>query len=507
MVEGGLIVSTGDETAALMTSIARLEKMAGDLSEVEAAGQKWKQPTLPPGAPPVMWGFKGKYFILGVGEGAVEKIVERARGTSPKWLTAVRERNKVARLSSVTYINTKKLAGLPAKIGAPPQFQMVIKALGLSNVTHIASVTGLDDNGCLTRSHIAIDGSPDGLFKLAAGKPLTAEDLAPIPQDATLAFAARFDANEAFKLIKTVVGSVDPRGQSAFDDEMEQMRSELGIDLSKDVLQAIGDTWRVYNAPSDGGLLVTGLTAVANVRDPKALAKASTKIEELAKKMAEASSQPNEFGRVPRHVTVKHFDHNGQTIYFVNFVGDESPISPAWCVTEKELIVSLFPGHVKNYLNRKSDFKSAANVPEVAAALKGENPPTVIAYQDTREMVKIAYPVLQVFANVICGAIQREGADIDMSAFPSAGAILPHVQPSITTLSPTKDGLEITTRQTLPMAMGMWQALPAFFFGVARGGAIHSHEAVPEQHLHELDLEFGLVPGGAGFALPPVILR
>lgn len=505
-VEGGLIVGTGDDTAALMTSIARLEQAAGNISEVEVAGQKWKQPPLPPGAPQVLWGFKGKYFILGIGEGAVENIVKRARGETPKWLTAVRERNKVDRLSSVTYINAKKLAELPARIGAPPQVQMVVKALGFANVSHLASVTGLDDKGCVTRSHVAIDGQAEGLFKLVAGKPLTAEDLAPIPQDATLAFAARFDANQAFELIKTVVGSADPRGQAAFEQEMEDMKSELGIDLSKDVLQAIGDTWRIYNAPSDGGLLVTGLTAVANVRDRSALVKASSKIEEFAQKMAETAGQPNEFGRVPRHVTVKHFDHNGQTIYFVNFVGDDSPVSPAWCVTDKELIVSLFPGHVKNYLNRKSDFKSAANVPEVAAALKSANPPTVVAYQDTREMAKIAYPVLQVLANVVCGAIQREGAEIDMSAFPSAGAILPHIQPSITTLAPTKDGLEITTHQTLPMAIGAWQALPMMFFGV-RSAGIHHQEAIPQQQFEDFgieDFDFDIDDGGIEF-LPGAI--
>ena len=498
-VEGGLIVGTGDDTAALMTSIARLEQAVGNIFEVEAAGQKWKQPPLPPGAPQVMWGFKGKSFILGIGEGAVERIVKRARGETPKWLTAVRERNKVDRFSSVTYINAKKLAELPAKVGAPPQVQMVVKALGFANVSHLASVTGLDDKGCVTRSHVAIDGQAEGLFKLVAGKPLTADDLAAIPQDATLAFAARFDANEAFELVKTLVSSVDPRGQAAFEQEMEDMKSELGIDLSKDVLQAIGDTWRIYNAPSDGGLLVTGLTAVANIRDRPALVKASAKIEELAQKMAETAGQPNEFGRVPRHVTVKHFDHNGQTIYFVNFIGDDSPVSPAWCVTDKELIVSLFPGHVKNYLNRKSDFKSAASVPEVAAALKGANPPTVIAYQDTREMAKIAYPALQVLANVVCGAIQREGAEIDMSAFPSAGAILPHIQPSITTLAPTKDGLEVTTHQTLPMAIGAWQALPMMYFGLS-GSAVHRHEAIPQQQFEE----FGIEDGGIEF-LPGAI--
>jgi hypothetical protein len=500
IVDGGLIVSTGDDTAALMTSIARLEKAAGGITEVEAGGQKWKQAPLPPDAPKILWGFRGKYFIIGVGEGAVENIVKRARGETPKWLTAVRERNKVARVSSVTYINTKKLGELPAKFGAPPQVAMAIKALGLANVTHIASVTGLDDTGVLTRSHVAIDGEIEGIFKLATGKPLTAEDLAPIPADATLAFAARFDPEQAFRLVETVAGAVEPRAKEELARGLEQMKEQTGIDLQNEVFKALGDTWRVYNAPSDGGLLVTGLTAVVSVRDRESLVKTSDKIAELAKKFAESAGEPNEFGRVPRHVTVKNFDHNGTKVYFVNFVGDESPISPAWCVTDKELIVSLFPSHVKNYLNRKSDFKSAATVPEVAAAVKSANPPTMIAYHDTRELVKAAYPVAQILANLFCGMVQREGAEIDMSAFPSAGAILPHIQPSIMTLAKTKDGLEMTTHETLPTAMGVWQALPMFFFGV-RSVGVHAgpqhFDAVPADEF-ELGEKFGLGPADFG---------
>ncbi len=493
-VEAGLIVSTGEDTAALMTSVARLESAIGELSEVEAGGQKWKQILTPPGAPQVLWGFKGRYFIVGIGEGTVEKIVERARGESPKWLATIRERNKVPRVSSITYINAKKLAGLPAQFGAPPQVAAAIKAMGLANVTHIASVSGLDERGCVTRSHVAIDGEAEGFFKLATGKPLTAEDLAPIPADASIAFAMRLDPEQVFRTIEGAIGAVEPRALAEFNSGLEEVREELDIDLSKDVFQAVGDTWRIYNSPGDGGLIVTGLTAVVNVRDGERLAKAAEKIEAAAQKAAEARAEPNEFGRVPRHVTIKHFDYNGNKIYFMNFVGDESPVSPAWCVTEKELIVSTFPSHVKSYLSRKSDAKSVASVPEVAAALASENPPTMLAYQDSKELFKVGYPVAQVMANLFVGMIQREGVDIDMSAFPSAGAILPHLQPSMSTLSPTKDGIEMTTRQTIPMAFGVWQVLPAVFVT----GGVRSSGPFPEAHDHIHDLEIRKFPGGGG---------
>lgn len=481
-VEAALVVSTGEDTAKLMTSLAALEKTLGPLSEVEVAGAKWKQLPTPPGAPQVLWGFKGRYFIAAVGAVTIENIVERARGEAPKWLTAVRERNKAPRTSSVAYLNVKKLTSLTTTFGAPPPVTATIKELGLSNVTHVASVSGLDEQGCVTRTHVAIDGETEGFFKLLAGKPLTAEDLAPIPADATLAVAMRLDPEKVFRTIESVIGAAEPRALAEFQGGVEEIREETEIDLSKDIFQALGDTWRVYNSPSDGGLLVTGLTAVVNVRDAERLTAAAEKIEALAKREAERFAEPNDFGRVPRHVTVKHFDHNGAKVYFLSFVGEESPVSPAWCVTDKELIVSTFPAHVKSYLDRKSGGKSVASVPEVAAALASDTPPTMIAYQDSKAMFQVGYPVAQVVANFLVGEMQREGVDIDMSAFPSAGAIVPHLQPSICTLSSTKDGIEVTTRQTLPMAMGVWQMLPAAAF---TWGSARAVGPIPEGHDHE----------------------
>ena len=45
------------------------------------------------------------------------------------------------------------------------------------------------------------------------------------------------------------------------------MGKELGIDLEQDVLKPLGDVWCVYNSPAEGGLLVTGLTGVVQVKD------------------------------------------------------------------------------------------------------------------------------------------------------------------------------------------------------------------------------------------------
>ena len=61
----------------------------------------------------------------------------------------------------------------------------------------------------------------------------------------------------------------------------------------------------------------------------------------------------------------------GQVIYHFDIPDGDFPLAPAWCLTEKELIVSTFPQNIKSYLSRGKDFQSLAAVPEVAQALEG----------------------------------------------------------------------------------------------------------------------------------------
>ena len=46
--------------------------------------------------PPVTWGIRGKYLIVGVGEGAVEGMLKRAKAEPPAWLAAIRKQLPVA---------------------------------------------------------------------------------------------------------------------------------------------------------------------------------------------------------------------------------------------------------------------------------------------------------------------------------------------------------------------------------------------------------------------------
>ena len=126
------------------------------------------------------------------------------------------------------------------------------------------------------------------------------------------------------------------------------------------------------------------------------------------------------------------------------------PIAPAWCLTDKELIVAPFPQNVKAYLLRKANARSLATVPEVAAAFKEGDEPLILAYCDTPKLFELIYPFVPMIAQTASAELRRAGFDVDVSVLPSARAIGPHLRPGVATVRRTKTGIELTERKTLP---------------------------------------------------------
>ena len=130
------------------------------------------------------------------------------------------------------------------------------------------------------------------------------------------------------------------------------------------------------------------------------------------------------------------------------------PIS--WCLTEKELIVSLtaFQG-MQAYLSRSADFKSLAQSPEVAKLFSGDAGPTTVLYWNIQQTFNQIYPMLP----LLVGALQQQGINLDLSMLPPQEAIGKHLTPMISTVRRTKSGIEITEHAPLP-GVGITQFSP-----------------------------------------------
>ena len=137
-------------------------------------------------------------------------------------------------------------------------------------------------------------------------------------------------------------------------------------------------------------------------------------------------------------------------IYVYDFGMFGPPCMPSWCLTDKELIVSLFPQGIKGYLSRGDKFQSLAEVPEVAELFREGPGPLKFGYCNTRRMFDVFYPMTLIYGKYALSMLQRSGVELDASIIPSAGAIRPHLRPSVISARKTPSGIELIERRTMP---------------------------------------------------------
>jgi hypothetical protein len=219
--------------------------------------------------------------------------------------------------------------------------------------------------------------------------------------------------------------------------------------------------WCVYNSPAEGGLLVTGLTGVVQVKDHDRLEMTLVNLVGLfhdhveVPAAAASRTSPNyAYRRTPRIVKTTFA---GQVIYHFDLPEGDFPMAPAWCLTKNEFIVSTFPSNIKSYLSRGKGFQSLGTVPDVAQALEGGA--VAVSYCDTRKVAEFVYPLLCFGGKAIASELSREGIPLDASLVPSAAAIFPHLQPSIGVVRHTSAGIELESRGPLA-GMGAGALLP-----------------------------------------------
>lgn len=481
-IEGGVVLSAGDALPELRSALEAVESLilremsGGDASPaartIDVEGNSFRVLPLSPEVPPVAWGVVGDYVVLGVGEGLPARIVKAlgaggagppvgagssaGGGSSAGAASAGGKGSMARRFDSVrverpmgrAYVD---IAGLLEKVGAMggPGALEALDALGLRGVTALVSESGLEADGFVSRSLIVTTGAPTGLLELADGAPLTDDDLAVIPRDATIAAAIRLDLLAAYRQLLAVLDRVEPNARREIESQLvEELEDEIGLRLVEDVLEPLGDVWTVWSAPSEGGLLVTGLTAAVRVKDRQRAARALDRFVAVLQKEMGAPDRASGGGRRrPRGVFLESFTFAGTKVHYLNAVGEEMPVAPAWCLTDTHLMVSLYPQMLKASLARGARVeRSLAKHP----ALAERGAACAVSYADVAGIFRIAYPLLHPLAQMGLAELQRGGIDLTIAALPSASAILPHLGPSVGTVERTSEGILCVSRGRLP---------------------------------------------------------
>ncbi|MDA1053619.1 MAG: DUF1559 domain-containing protein [Planctomycetota bacterium] len=446
-VTGGGLLQMGDDGPALQKLLEGLQSQAGEgkITKVQIGKREFYRVVVngesPPNAwpPPITWGLAGNYFIFGIGDGAAEDLMQRARGQEPAWLTSAKTKLPVPRVSSVMYVNARKIIDLVATASGEAQAERVVSALGLDKVGAAVMVNGLDDKGCVMRASLSLDGAATGIFSWLDAPPLNAADLKQISSTSPVAIAFKLDAAKLYDLWIDMATQIDPDSAQMMLAGMEQMQQQIGLRIRDDLLGSLGDTWRIYAQPGPAGLM-TGWTIAIKVRDRKKLEQVQTTL------LAMVKPQLEQLG--PGAPRIQSSEVAGHTVHTVSTGEPGVPVAPSWCITDDALFVTLTPQQLKPLLSGTAQGESLAQNEDVKKLFQADSRTLALAYIDTQEVAKTLLPFAQMGLQMAGGQFGAPGLTTD--GLPSQDSIVPHLQPTLFAVQRTAEGVEFTSYQTLP---------------------------------------------------------
>lgn len=480
-IEGAIVINAGDGADEFGRHIESLLNLPGAVPpSMRKRGLARQVIPLPVPTAKLEIHREGDYFVLAFGDGVVDEVIPGLTGKSKGGLTTNERYTKAManvateRVASVMWADSKGiLAAVVSALDFQGQMaQMIANSTGLDKVDSVVTVSGVVDGRLSSRCFVTTGGSLDGLLALAAGRGVTAKDLTVVPGDADLVLSFSFDSKKVLAAVRDIVQKSDPTGftAKAMNDTLEQLDEELGFSIEDDALEAFGDTLIVFDSPSAGGLVLTGVTAALEVRDHER----ATKIYGRLMDLLDAQMPGIEQGEWRRSGAVlakaTFMDHE---IRYVNILDDEVPFSPAFCLTKTHLLVAPHPQPLKAQLRflatDESNFGSRLGdvVPD------SDDPAISVGYLDARAAVQALYSFAPMFGSIVFGEMQRNSVEMDVFSLPSARAVLPYTKDSYTLCTRKPDGLLIETYNGLPVPTGgvAFVQMPMFLWFAAMGAA------------------------------------
>ncbi|HEX4147295.1 MAG TPA: DUF1559 domain-containing protein [Pirellulales bacterium] len=468
-VVAGLIVNCGERKADVATAVAALEKMiihdnaVEDVADAKVAGVTLRRFVPAPGVE-IHWGFKEDYFLVAIGPSAAAELLGRIGGTAakPRWMTALEKQAAIKRVSSIRYFDVARLmAAVPTDPNGPFDMRAFWDAAGVGNLASIGNVSGFSTKGMVDRTFLNFKSDPNGLFELLAGKPLTADDLKPVPKTAVFAVALRLDPLQVYKKLTDLAGRIDPKATEQFKQTAIGMTQAFGFRLEEDVLGAFGDVWILHGTVAAGPDQLAGLAATVTVKNKENLLKIQSVILGMMKAQAQAQA-PGQGGQLPFTISETKIDDVAAWQLVPERTGAPSP---AWAIAGGRLVLGGSLDALKAQLGQGSENGGLAELQAVASRLKTE--PILLTYQDSKTLVEQWIALLQAFGPTGTAMLAQQGITFEMPQLPDFKAIAPHVLPRTSTLRIVKKSIVSEAYETVPLVGSGLSAAPAAGLSVA----------------------------------------
>lgn len=460
-LEGALVLSVGEDRAsetfaAIVQIIADRtgwEQTTGDKQVVfvpEVAGT-------PLAIPLTILQLNGRVAVA-YGTELPERIAQRlANGadselaTRPEFADAW---NRVTgdRLSLVAWADVPSLmtAILPGLSDSRRRtVESVTNGLGLRQLGPWMGSVSVENGEVVQRSWIATAPEAVGLLRLFSGPPLTAEALARVPVDADFVSVKSISLAEIDLGIRDTLRAIAPIFEALYGEAIKQTERDLGISFQQDVLAGIGDIWTLYNAPSTGGLLLSGPILSVNLRDPQRGNVVFNQLMAALKRHADGGKSD---------FRLEQTTFQDYPFYTLLFNDDDATFAPSFAITPYQIVASLHPQCLKAHLR----FVSAGGA-SFARTRSIPNESIAWLWVDTPRVAQTVLAVWPWAVSTLAAKLGDEGVRISAVDFPSNAAILPYLKPMSVSVTRPAEGILLEARNPILVSLaGPAMALTQF---------------------------------------------
>ncbi len=298
----------------------------------------------------------------------------------------------------------------------------LLEDLGLHGVKSAVFYSGFEGESERGLMELDVPGPRKGALALLVNKPFTLADVPPLPPDVTTWSMTNFELAKfydlGFQTIEQVAGIIAPDEVAEFKEIRTKINTALGIDLRKDLLDALGGQVVMYGTPSEGPLSL-GQVLMVKVQDEAKLRKA---IESLVKGLSKtANTEVTLKKRTYRGVEVREVRVKEQGFFFV----------PTYAIHKGWLVISLFPQPVHGYILRANGEMGAWKPsPTVQASFDKMGKEFIsVSYSDPRPSLRTLWSI----APMIGGLVNSFSPELnfEVGSLPNSQEATRHLFPNV----------------------------------------------------------------------------
>jgi prepilin-type processing-associated H-X9-DG protein len=452
-IEGAAVIVAGEDSARIAELLRQIVLMGDDQAELEertVSDVKLRCFKLPGDAAELLWGVHKDVFLLALSDVSATQVIARINGSGPSLAENDELRFDRAKVQAAPddygfclYADVPGIIAAAQQVAAalkadiPPVIDRALDEFGIRAVRSKYLHVDRREGQWRWAGFAHVTGERRGLLKIWDQAPLTDDDLKIIPPDAHWAYVTNLDLSGLWKEALRVVEALDPEAPPKVEAGVAASKQFLGFSVPDELLPAFGDTWALFDAPDNGGFLVTGIVLVAEVRDADA-------VQRMLAQLVQALHPLVRMGK--GDLQLKESQHGGHAIHYVLLGGLPSPVAPAWGIVNQRCVFGLFPQTVATALKQVDaatrgptlldhpDFQTArARLPKEVHAL---------SFTDESYMTRAFYPLLTPLVTLGMSFLGKADKQLDLLAmYPPLPDQLANAKISVGSTSTDRDGI------------------------------------------------------------------